>query len=258
MLEIREKRKVDMYILTLMLHICLEMLPISSSTHVALLTGYDGTSWQALAAHGPAALVLAVYALPHGIEMLRDRAWGKIVEWCIAAGAADVVTTIGYLVLTMFDIHVFDAWVGMLVTALVLMYITLVHSRNGATHPHYAGALWVGAAQVVALLPGVSRLALTYAVGRMVGWRHRCAFIFTCAIAVPLYAGYWGYASLRYGVLMPLSGVSIALVSLSLIVAYGALYTTDYIFARGRAWYFSVYMAIMAGVVYAWPGDSYT
>ncbi|OAN50660.1 UDP-diphosphatase [Paramagnetospirillum marisnigri] len=80
----------------------------------------------------------------------------------------------------------------------------LVADRLGVTvrrieHMTFVGSLVLGAMQVLALVPGVSRTGITITLARLLGWERQSAARFSLLLAMPLIIGhagrtFWGLA----------------------------------------------------------------
>ena len=233
------------------LHICLEMLPISSSTHADIIGKYlpafaiNDTQ----AAHGPTAIVFLLYIAPFIVTLLLKAEWQRIWRWMVAGVIADAVTSGIYVLLLYAGSDVIPPEIGMATTGVLLIFVAnTVYRKNNVDDPTYSGSLWVGLSQGIALLPGVSRLGMTYAVARLQGWSHSCTFLFSCALVVPLYATYW--LVLSGGSIHVPSMVDSVLMCVILTAAYGLLWVTDYLLATGRSWCFGLYMLVIACVIW--------
>ncbi len=233
-----------MQLYVIMLHMLLEMMPISSSLHIQRLGEKNITQSDIYAAHGPAAIVLGVFVLPLVVMIARNREYRRLLRWCICGCIADGVTVLGYSLKLIFAFDMIPSMIGLIATITSLLYVSYPRVKQQFQDPTYAGSWIVGGAQVAALIPGASRLALTYAAGRFLGWEHRCAFTFSCALAVPLYAGYWMY---MYRDLLGGGGIPYIdgmLLLIAGVIAYGLLWITERVFAHRYAWIFAVYISV--------------
>lgn len=207
--------------------IILEMFPISSSGHLQLLEVFykkyadldipDFFKQRAVTLktiyyflHGPTLFVVLIYFFSqwyslvfsiHGLNM-RPILWVAI---------ADFITLLLYLLLQRIKIP-FSLGIGFIVTMMSLFY-TAWWPGSKLLNWHYTDALIVGFAQGVALLPGISRLAFTCAVGCFLGFSLYDAFCISWLIQVPLMAAafaqsiwkLWGTNKLKQLINMPLA-----------------------------------------------------
>ncbi len=75
-----------------------------------------------------------------------------------------------------------------LVTACILL-LTQWKAREQKSSPRRREALVVGCAQALALLPGLSRMAVTLSSARLLGWQKRDALLFSLLLAIPTIGG---------------------------------------------------------------------
>ena len=109
-------------------------------------------------------------------------------------------------------------------------------------------ALLLGVVQGIALLPGISRFALTYVVGRFLKLSPRRSFETSFLIQFPLIiAGFC--KGLFYLLLAPncvsIFGIQVIWAFLGgTVVSFGFLHFVYYLALRGKLWLFSFYMLI--------------
>jgi len=187
-----------------------EFLPISSSAHLALAQGMfrlDPASRSMLVfdvcVHvGTVLAILIVLARPTGNflerlirEMQRDRtqkryAWNIVVHGLIASAAT---AAIGLGFRTHLEaVFARPPWIGVcLIVTGVLLFLTryVPRGRCGWGRVGWQVALFVGMAQGVAILPGISRSGATICTALFFGLRRRWAAEFSFFIAVPAILG---------------------------------------------------------------------
>jgi undecaprenyl pyrophosphate phosphatase UppP len=119
--------------------------------------------------------------------------------------------------------------------------------RRGKGELNIYTAFILGLVQGIALLPGISRLATTYAAARWLGMQPRKAFEVSWLIAVPLFfaASMQGIYKIMY---MPHAHELVVgflpYILPAGLLAYIALKITAYLFYTHRAWWFGVYMLL--------------
>jgi len=225
-------------------HAWLEMLPISSSTHLALCISSDTNAPNIYAAHVLPAAIFAVYAGHVVCVHVRARAWSTLWQWVVCGAIAEFVTATVYFAswCTPVQIALHPVWGIGITSGLLWALMIIPRSSQPTTVPTRDASVVIGCAQAFAFIPGVSRLAITYTTARFCGWSHSCAFMFACALAVPLSVGYWLLEVYAH------SSVNVptmheALWYLGVIgVGYALLWCTDYLLATGRAWIFAAYL----------------
>ena len=187
-----------------------EFLPVSSSGHlivVPFLFDYDDAFLNSLAfsvmLHMGTLLALLVYfradwqrLVPAGLAALRDRSFrgepDRRLAWLLAAS-----TIPGALVGLLFDDVIETAFrqIGLVALTLVIGggILWLADRRpvttRGIAEIGFPVAVAIGAAQAVALVPGISRSGISIAAGRFAGLDRHAAARFSFLMATPITAG---------------------------------------------------------------------
>lgn len=186
-----------------------EFLPISSSAHLILIPwifGWQGTLIDSLnfdvALHAGTLLSIVAYFWRDWLDLLkkfftgfRDGTWktgeGRLV-WFI------VLATIPAGVLGMkFEHVVEESFRNPLLVAAALVVISLVmwgadrYSEKTANlkQMSFGHSLFIGFAQALALVPGVSRSGITIIAGLLKGYTRECAARFSFLLSTPVIAG---------------------------------------------------------------------
>lgn len=189
------------YTLWIIVQICIEALPLSSSGHQFLfertvqnqrVAGIDRVALEQLnhALHAFQLLILAFFFrsrimlfIMHPIRTryLIARLIGKNF-------VASLVTALIYFTVRPESIAFAYVPYGFMLTALILLSVDYIPAgkRQSLTILEYA---LLGVVQACALVPGVSRFASTYACARFLGLTHRSAFEVCFSIQVPLIMG---------------------------------------------------------------------
>jgi undecaprenyl-diphosphatase len=187
-----------------------EFLPVSSSAHLALAqrsldfdpAGTEMLLFDVLAHCGTLIAVAVVFrqaAKRYLYRLVRESrgSWsGRRHAWRIAllAAIATVPTAgIGLALKDEFE-AAFDkpAWIGICLIATGCMLAVLARLRRGRRgwkDFRWWEAALIGAAQALAILPGVSRSGATICFASYCGWRRRWAAQFSFLIAVPAIVG---------------------------------------------------------------------
>lgn len=242
----------DLYLL---MQIFLESLPISSSGHLDLL----GLSvpWSVdFFAHGPTVLMLLVYFIPQLRAFLfsplcRARMCGRLL---LMLFLAECFTPFFYL-LFYFTLSKPPLWFGFLCTMLLLLSLKFVRGASSDAIS-FKQAMAVGFVQGLALLPGVSRLASTYVVGRWMGLSATTSFRLSCALQIPLFAGgallgtyeLWSKNQLA-PFLTPSCFVAMIFASIG---AFFLLKLVEKSMQQERFWIFGLYMIIPTVAAFLW------
>ncbi len=243
-----------------------EFLPVSSSGHLALYGGL---------VNGPDKVVPMLYSvLVHVASLLavlivfrREvlRLFGQDLRLgvyiCLATVPAVAVgLTLGDVIDRVMNRPV-PASACLLATGVILVLGEwLARRRSGPGRIEQqmglGQAMWVGLAQSVALLPGISRSGMTISAGRALGLTRDASVRFAFLLAVPAIAGAGAYETLkliRHGVAEGVSlGPASAAFVVSLVASWLALIGLIRIIRRFGLWVFSPYCLAIgtAGLIY--------
>jgi undecaprenyl-diphosphatase len=143
---------------------------------------------------------------------------------------------------------------GFLVTACMLtMTLWLKGGDRALAETTWRDAALIGCAQMLALLPGVSRSGMTICTALALGLSRPWAVGFSLRMAVAAITGA-GIVEIKDVDLSRLSPVMlqqiIAATLVSAAVGFLAVVALDRIVRRGWLWYFSVYLVLLAGFVF--------
>jgi undecaprenyl-diphosphatase len=187
-----------------------EFLPVSSSAHliiVPFLFGWDGTFISTLAfgvmLHlGTLAALLIYYGrdwlriVPAGLAAVRYRSFGddpdRRLAWLIVA-ATIPAAIIGVVFSDLIETSL--RGIGLVAVMLVVgAAILALADRWGGTsrrieHVTFPIATGIGFAQVLALVPGISRSGISISAGRLAGLERASAARFSFLMATPITAG---------------------------------------------------------------------
>lgn len=181
------------------LHIILESLPISSSGHISLLNQWFAkifkqkpleitTSIDHLM-HIPTATIIALFLAKHGVWNMILQSPQSLIHWATIVGIANVITGFFYFLRkkVMSEnsrvrrlVH-WPLYVGFFTTSCILLSLYWV-PQGVREYISSTDAVFIGLAQSIALLPGVSRLASTYAMGAWMGFAPTLSFVFSLLI----------------------------------------------------------------------------
>ena len=136
-------------------------------------------------------------------------------------------------------------WAGvfLLVTGGYLLGTSGVKSTAGTLRP--VSAVWIGLAQMAALLPGISRSGSTICTARLFGIEPKKAAEFSFLMSIPLLVGavlYEGIRWIRSDAVLSVDGWVLGWgFLLSAVVGHGALSWLVLTLERGRFWHFGIY-----------------
>jgi undecaprenyl-diphosphatase len=191
-----------------------EFLPISSSGHLILvpdLLGWNDPFIDSLAfsvvLHGGTLLALLVYfredwlrLVPAGIAAIRDRSFrgdlDRRLAWLLAVSTVPAAI-VGLLFNDVIEKNVREP--GLVAIMLVLAAAVLWLADRWGTRSHsierltFRGAFGIGAAQALALIPGVSRSGISISAALLAGLDRAAAVRFSFLMATPVTAGAFAY-----------------------------------------------------------------
>ena len=256
-----------------------EFLPVSSSGHLlllAILMGAGGESepfFTAAMLHSATALAAVIYyrrACGQAARGLWRSGPARRFLWryALAQAATAAVALPLFFILTrtpaaQWRLSLWAIGVAMLVNAVVLLIAPrggdgsgdgsgggARAAGDGLPRPGWRAALWVGLAQGVAVLPGLSRAGLTVAVGRRAGLDGAAAAGFSFLLAPPVIlaaAALWTiqtWPEPKSGLADGQSaGAALALGAVAFVIALGAIHWTASWARAGRLWWFAPWNA---------------
>jgi undecaprenyl-diphosphatase len=257
-----------------------EFLPVSSSGHlivVPALLGWSDPFIESLAfsvmLHVATLLALLVYfrsdwlrLIPAGLATLRDRSFrddpDRRLAWLLAASTVPAVI-VGVLLNDVIE----NAFREPRIVAMTLVagaVVLWVADRLGARDRPISGltfpmALGIGAAQALALVPGVSRSGISISAGLFAGLDREAAARFAFLMATPITAGagLWELRSIvagEAGVELPLAPL-LAGMAASLVAGLVAIAVLmRYLRSHGVGVFVAYRIALAALIVVAWLG----
>ncbi len=249
------------------LHIILESLPISSSGHIELINNWIArrskrepiaiSSRTNYLTHVPTLIVVGIFLTMHNAWTTATEG-ETTVEWLISNMAlvaipmliANTITFGCSLLLKLTKKPLWPLYVGFFITAGSLF--SLFHAPQG-THLFisYSDAALIGIAQGFALLPGVSRLALTFVTGVWLGLIPAASFYFSLIIEFFLILGavikaLFESSQLKEEYLSHLNWRSLVSLIFSSAIAYATLELVFYMAQNNTLAYFGFYLLALA------------
>ena len=211
-----------------------EFLPVSSSGHLVVarmafgISDVSGTAFDAFLHLGTLLAVLVFYwrvwwGIGRGLVRRDAEAKDKRVLLAKLLLATIPAAIVGYAARELFDGALRTpsvVGVGFLVTAAVL-WLADRYAGRGRTiaRAGYGDAVFIGLAQVLALVPGVSRSGMTMAAGRQRGLSRQQAVTFSFLLSAPIIAGA-GLSSLP--LLLAARAFDPAVLLVGLVVSFGS------------------------------------
>ena len=136
--------------------------------------------------------------------------------------------------------------------------VVLYFSKTGQEQKEnitYMAALAIGAAQGIALIPGISRSGLTIAIALLLGIRREKAFTFSFLLSVPAVIGALGLTLYEQHETLTLAGVGLTEIligiAVSLVVSYFALKLLWKALAGKKFYLFAFYCWLLGAVLLA-------
>lgn len=240
-----------MYLVSVVLQIILESLPISSSGHVRLL-GLVTPEYIDRLAHGATVVVLLIYFHKELRSLVAE--WRMRGHWLLCWMALIVVAnsvTVGLFVALAEVAAVMPLWAGFFFTGCALLstrWTVAQSDYSTQVAPSYGNMVAIGVVQGCARLPGISRLGSTYAAACWLGYSPRVAFRLSCAVQLPLFCA--GFAegvvsAWRSGALAGSLTISGAIaICCAIICAYCVLWWVERLMVQQRIWYLGWYMLL--------------
>lgn len=235
-----------------------EFLPVSSSGHLVIIGHFiefqeQGNMTEVLLHIGTLAAVLVYFkkrlrSLASGL-IDKDPASRQFVT-ALAAGSIPIVImylAAGRLVETLFDKPIWSA-IFLCVTGVLLLSLLL--KRSTGLDVNAKRGFFIGIAQALALLPGISRSGTTIVAARHLGLSPEKAAEFSFLLYLPAMAGAIAVKTIEVirgaeAVAVPKAFIGI---TLSAVVGYAALALLIRIVKRSRLWFFGIY-CLLAGII---------
>lgn len=185
-----------------------EFLPISSSGHLHIVPLLFGWNQQPLPfdifVHAGTLLAVVVYFWPEVVKYTKGFIAG--IKRLIQGKPQDDDSKIAYYILISFIPagilgYLFESRIVMLVnspklisyfflvTAVLLIIANVLRGKKEITSIKWLDALFIGFAQAIALIPGVSRSGASITTGRLVGLTRESSAKFSFLIAIPAITG---------------------------------------------------------------------
>lgn len=243
-----------MYLLSVVLQIILESLPVSSSGHAIMLGAVLPDSIDRLA-NGLTVIVLLVYFSNDILFMIADcfKQPRKYISWLLLLIMSTSVTVFVYALLKTIP-NIFPLWLGFLITTMSLFSLAWCRG-NGSRSISYAPLFLLGFVQGFACLPGVSRLATTYTAASWLGFSPKIAFRISCALQLPLFAvGFLeGFVTAwKAGFVTAFSWWQLWPIIGAMMIAYFLLWGVETLMRAGKIWCLGFYMLLPTVIAFVW------
>lgn len=237
-----------------------EFLPISSTGHLIIASealGIDQT--QVTHAYHViiqfAAILAVVLNYREKFSIKKIELWKKITLAFIPIGA------VGFLfasqIKELFDITVV-AWMfiigGVIFLIVERFYTEKEHHIDDVEKVSYKQALWIGIAQIAALIPGTSRAGATIIGAMLVGLNRKASAEFSFLLAFPVMCATTGYDLLKH--YQDFAGANFVILAVGFVTAFIVAYLTIKLFLvflqRFTFVAFGVYRIIFGTILLIW------
>ena len=257
-----------------------EFLPVSSSGHlivVPALLGWDDPFIESLAfsvmLHVATLLALLIYfradwirLIPAGLAAIRDRSFrddpDRRLAWLLAASTVPAVI-VGVLLNDLIETAFREprlVAITLVIGAAILWTADRLGSRSREMRSlTFPAAVGIGAAQALALIPGVSRSGISISAGLFAGLDRESAARYAFLMATPITAGagIWelrkivsGEAGIELPIVPLVAGMAASLIAGLLAIAV----VLRYLRSNGVGLFVLYRIALAALIVVAWLG----
>lgn len=237
-----------------------EFLPISSTGHLIVASetlGIDQT--QVTNAYHViiqfAAILAVVLNFKEKFSPKKIELWKKLILAFIPIGA------VGFLfasqIKELFDITVV-AWMfiigGIIFLVVERFYSEKEHYIDDVEKVSYKQALWIGIAQIAALIPGTSRAGATIIGAMLVGLNRKASAEFSFLLAFPVMCATTGYDLLKH--YEDFTGANLVVLLIGFVTAFFVAYLTIKLFLvflqRFTFVAFGVYRIVFGTILLIW------
>jgi len=237
-----------------------EFLPISSTGHLIVASqalGIDQThvtkAYEVIIQFAAILAVLLTYSdkfHPSKIEL-----WKKLILAFIPIGAVGFVFS--HQIKAMFDIKIVAIMfiVGGIVFLIVEKFYTeKEHFIDDVEKVTYKQALWIGIAQITALIPGTSRAGSTIIGAMLVGLNRKASAEFSFLLAFPVMCATTGYDLLKH--YKDFSDANFIVLAVGFVTAFIVAYLTIKLFLKFLERFtfvaFGIYRILFGTILLLW------
>ncbi|MDP2895736.1 MAG: undecaprenyl-diphosphate phosphatase [bacterium] len=256
-----------------------EFLPVSSSGHLTILQEFFGIEENRILTDvclhvGTLIAILVVFG-KHIVELFsRNRVWIFYLALATVPAVAVGLTLESHIE------KVFQSTSSVGALLIVNGFILLAGNaatarRSAGVSPAFSGrspdegaggdacptqvtaknSLLVGAAQALAILPGISRSGSTVCCGLLVGWKRDVAVRFSFLLAIPAIVGGSAYKLWEARSVLSIQGTGTLLLTglvVAGVVGYVALRLFLKVVERGKLWVFAAYAFFLGAATLIW------
>jgi len=211
-----------------------EFLPISSTGHMIVAGKFLGIPQNAVI--DAYEIIIQFAAILAVMLIYRDKmSLKKVTLWSKLLVAFIPFAIAGFLVKDSVEVLFNSKTVaymfivgGMLFLLLEYIYTESPHQVREAEEVSYLQALWIGIAQIFAIVPGTSRSGATIVGGLLAGLDRKAASDFSFLLAIPVMGAVSGYSLLKH--YHDLVGANVTAFAVGFVVAFVVAYLTVKLF----------------------------
>ena len=185
-----------------------EFLPISSSGHLILFNSFfQGSnidiSTLTLLHLGTLGSILFFYKSEVSIiirnPLKEKNTLVKIFIGILPAGLIGIFTNLSEIISNSVNILLYTGVAYLIFSILLYLSKNITEGEKNILQITNAEALYIGIAQAIALLPGISRVGITLIVALLIGIKKKDALLFSFLLGIPTIGGAWIFSLISYG-----------------------------------------------------------
>lgn len=237
-----------------------EFLPISSTGHLIVASqalGIDQThvtkAYEVIIQFAAILAVLLTYSDKFSIKKIE--LWKKLILAFIPIGAVGFIFS--SQIKAMFDVKIVAIMfiVGGIIFLIVEKFYTeKEHFIDDVEKVSYKQALWIGIAQIAALIPGTSRAGSTIIGAMLVGLNRKASAEFSFLLAFPVMCATTGYDLLKH--YKDFSDANFVVLAVGFVTAFIVAYLTIKLFLKFLEKFtfvaFGIYRIIFGTILLIW------
>ncbi|MFA6860480.1 MAG: undecaprenyl-diphosphate phosphatase [Clostridia bacterium] len=236
-----------------------EFLPVSSSGHLVLLEkifGYEGNFLFFAVILHVATLLAVIVALRKEVWFLIKHPFSKEMQKLVLSTLPTIF--IVFMFKSFFESSFEGGFLSLafVVTGVLLIVTNMISKTNSENEIKFSSAFAMGVAQGFAVIPGISRSGSTLCTGLLAGENKEKTARFSFLMSVPIV-----FASLIYEIIFSNQSFSLSQSQLlsslvafasALIVGILAIKFMLRVVSKGKLWWFSIYLFVLATATLIW------
>ena len=237
-----------------------EFLPISSTGHLIVASNFLGVDQTSVTKAYEviiqfAAILAVILNYPDKFSIKKIELWKKLTLAFIPIGAVGFIFS--HQIKAMFNIEIvaYMFIIGGIIFLIVeKFYEEKEHYIDDVEKVSYKQALWIGIAQIAALIPGTSRAGSTIIGAMLVGLNRRASAEFSFLLAFPVMCATTGYDLLKH--YQDFVGANFIVLAVGFVTAFIVAYLTIKLFLKFLENFtfvaFGIYRIIFGLVLLIW------